>query len=145
MDQHMLPVEWQVCLNAACPLVRRASLAEGCRMESRECSGGGGAEGAGQDGAGAGLLALEEHWNRLPREMVESPPLPAGVRGMTGRGIQCSALAGRMKFGQRLDLDLIGLFQQKGFCGSVRRSLNASRNSIIIHPPVRTKSRMFRR
>lgn len=50
---------------------------------------------------------------------------------MTGRGIQGSAL---VEFGHRLLLDLGGLSQQKGFCGSVRHSLKASWNSeIFIH------------
>lgn len=39
----------------------------------------------------------------------------------------------RVAFGQRLDLGLGGLFLLKGFCDSVRRSLNASLNSINIH------------
>lgn len=55
-------------------------------------------------------LALEKHWNRLSREVAESPPLPGGVQGMTRHGIQCSALVGRVEFGHTLHLDL-GLSQ----------------------------------
>lgn len=71
---------------------------------------------------GQGDLALEKHWNRQPREVVECPPLPGGVQGMTGRGIQCCALVGRAVFGQRVDLDRGGPFstQLKGFCNFMR-------------------------
>lgn len=76
MDQHMLPVEQQMCLNPALALCQKGSGTElqALQEEEEELW-----RKQGRMELGQGDLALEKRWDGLPREVVECPPLPGGV------------------------------------------------------------------
>ncbi|KAK4825992.1 hypothetical protein QYF61_003754 [Mycteria americana] len=67
-----------------------------------------------------------KHWNRLPREVVESPSL----EGMRCLGTWCSGGLGSVRFMVGLD-DLKGLFQPIRFCDSLEGSLRGLYDRIL--------------